>query len=101
MMPAPPDTLQLPEWRRLQDIENTKKYKGRQQGFPMQRNAGEGQDLPCDFVNHDAGRILNPQFTGNISSGANAHDQHNGGDYECRRDVPNRREQPWLPPPIG
>jgi len=45
--------LQLPYWRRLPDIEASKKHKTRQQAFPRNRGGNQRNQLPCNFINDD------------------------------------------------
>lgn len=45
--------FQLPHWRRLHDIEPTKKYKAREHGFPRHRGKQKRDPLASDFIDHD------------------------------------------------
>jgi hypothetical protein len=68
--------LQLPHWRRLHNIEGSKKYKTRQKTFPCHRSADERDQLARDFVNDDVLRIFiagcarNPGCRGNTDRGS-------------------------------
>ena len=67
--------LQSPDWKRLQNIEDTKKYKAREKGFPSERDGDQRDQLSGDFVNHDELRIFHagspryPRGGGNSDAG--------------------------------
>ena len=52
-------SLEQPNRRRLQNVEDTKKYKSSQKGFPSQRDGDEGNELTRHFVDDDELRIFN------------------------------------------
>ena len=45
--------LQLPNWRRLEDIEGSKEYKTRQKSFPRQGDGDQRDQLSGNLVNND------------------------------------------------
>ena len=67
--------LQSPDGKRLQNIEDTKKYKAREKSFPSQRDGDERDQLAGDFVDDDELRILHA---------GGARDQRGGGDADER-----------------
>jgi hypothetical protein len=64
-------------WR-LQNIEDTKKYKASEKSFPSEWNRDEGDELSGDFVNHDKLRIFLAGGAGHLCGGGDA-DQGDGG----------------------
>ena len=50
--------LQSPNRKRLQNIEDTEKYKAREKGFPSERNGDERNQLPGDFIDDDELRVF-------------------------------------------
>jgi hypothetical protein len=50
--------LQQADGRRLQDIEDTEKYKAREERFPSERDGDEGDQLASDLVYDDELRIF-------------------------------------------
>lgn len=103
--------FQLSNWRWLQNIEYTKKYKARKQRFPRQRSEQQRNPLPGNFVDDDELRILQFRSSRDASRGRNAggdcnHDQasQNSGlpgeretsaDAQPDEDRDQRRPSPW------
>ncbi len=44
------EPFQSPDWKRLQNIEDTKEYKAREKRFPFERDRDECDKLAGDFV---------------------------------------------------
>jgi len=68
--------LQLSHRRRLDDIEDTKKYKARQKRFPRQRNGDQSYQLAGDLVDHHKLRIFYSRAARDLRGRGNA-DQSN------------------------
>ncbi len=51
-------SLQSPNRKRLQNIEDTKEYKAREKGFPSQWDGDECNQLPGDFIDDDELRVF-------------------------------------------
>ena len=71
-------SLQLPHWRRLHDVEHSKKYKARKKTFPCERDRDQGDELARDLVDDDELRIFSYGGMCYASSGGDAdqRDQH-------------------------
>ena len=52
--------LQLSHRRRLDDIEDTKKYKARKKRFPRERHSDQSHQLARDLIDHHELRIFYP-----------------------------------------
>jgi len=63
------------DWRRLDDIEPSKKYKGQQQRLPRYRRRNQSNELAGNFVNHHKLGILQTTGTRDACSGGNS-DEH-------------------------
>ena len=46
------EAFELAYWRRLDDIERSKKYKAQQQRLPRDRRCNQSDELAGDFVDH-------------------------------------------------
>ena len=57
-------SLQLPDRRRLDDVEGSEKYKTRQKSFPLQRHLDQRNELSSNFIDYDKLRILHGCSTG-------------------------------------
>jgi len=84
--------LQLSHWRRLDDIEGTKKYKARQKRFPRQRHGDQCHQLTGYLINHHKLRIFCPGAARDPRSRRNRdqRDQYSHGD--CHRGARRRRK---------
>ena len=98
--PTARQALKLAHRRGLDDVERTKKYKGRQSVLPPEgRRADERNGLTGDFVDDDERRILNACFTRDDRGGGNANecrDRRKDRDIEVevRSKVMMREEEP-------
>ena len=52
------EPLQPANWKRFQNIEDTKEYKAREKRFPCERDGDEGDELAGDFIDDDELRIF-------------------------------------------
>ena len=75
--------LEPADRRRLQDIEDTKKYKAGEKSFPSERNSDEGDELPGNFVDHYELGIFEGGGAGNPGGGGDS-DQGDGGSGQDR-----------------
>ncbi len=66
-------SLQLPDRRRLDDIEGSKKYKAGEKSFPRQGDGNQGDELSGDLIDDHELRILGGVGAGDL-----------GGGRECR-----------------
>ncbi len=84
------NSFQLPHRRRLDDIEDTKKYKSREKRLPCERHGDESYELTSDLINHDKLRIFYPAPPRCLRRRRNTdeRDQHGQADR-------NRRSQRW------
>src|SRR5512144_3185955 len=57
--------FQTPERWRLHNVDDTKKYKARQQSFPIERRANERNQLARDFVDDNKTRIFSIRLARN------------------------------------
>jgi hypothetical protein len=64
-------SLQQADRRRLQDIENTKKYKACQKSFPSEWDGDERDQLARNFVDHDELWIFQTGCARNLRGGGN------------------------------
>ena len=78
-------SFQLPHRRRLDNIECSKKYKTREKSFPRERNGDQGDQLACDFVDHDKLRIFRCRGPRHSSGSGNAHQRDQRGQSDCDR----------------
>ena len=69
-------SLQLPYRGRLENIEDSKKYKTRQKSFPRQGYSYQCDELSRNLVDHHKLRVLHGGRTGNAAGGRNT-DQDN------------------------
>jgi len=44
--------FKLTHWRRLYNVESSKKYKAQQNRFPRERHCNHGDELSHDFIDH-------------------------------------------------
>ncbi len=74
--------FQLSHWRRFEDIEDTKKYKARQKGFPSQRYRDQSDQLAGHFIDHHKLRVFFPRTSRDPGCGRNAdeRDRESAGD---------------------
>lgn len=74
--------LQLPQRRRLDDIEGSKKYKTREKSFPRQGDGDQGDQLSGDLVDHDELGVFGRRRPGHAGGGGDAdqRDQRRQGD---------------------
>ena len=75
--------LQLPNRRRLNDIEGSEKYKTREKSFPCKRDRDQRDELSGDLINDNHLRIFAAQSSCDSRRSGNA-DQRQGdcqGDY--------------------
>jgi hypothetical protein len=109
--------LQLSHRRRLDDIEDTKKYKGRQKRFPRERHRNQRHQLTSNLIDHHKLRIFYPRTPRDPRSRRNPdqHDEQSQGncerstqarskrsaqcrpDQHCRRRSPGPRPRPHPP----
>lgn len=61
--------FQLAHRRRLDDIEDTKKYKTGEKSFPREGDGNQGDELPRDFVDDDKLRIFRTAGAANLRCG--------------------------------
>jgi len=75
-------SFQLAHRGRLDDIEDSKKNKTRQQRFPRERDGDQRRYLSGDFIDDDELRIFRGRGPGYASGGgdANQRDQNGQGD---------------------
>ncbi len=72
--------LQLPYRRRLQNVEDTKKYKAREEGFPTKRYGNQCDELASHFVDHYKLRIFDASSAYHTGSGGDSDERnHDGG----------------------
>ena len=50
--------LQLPDRRRLDDIEGSEKYKAREKSFPSERDGDDCNQLSCNFIDDYEFRVF-------------------------------------------
>jgi hypothetical protein len=78
------EAFELAYWRRLDDIERSKKYKAQQQRLPRDRRCNQSDELAGDFVDHHKLRIFataGPRH----SRGCRNSDQNCHESQYCRR----------------
>jgi len=51
-------SLQSPNRKRLQNIEDTEEYKAREKGFPSRRDGDERNQLSGNFIDDDELRVF-------------------------------------------
>jgi len=61
--------FQLANWRRLEDVEDSKKYKTGEKSFPRKRDGDEGDQLSGNFVDDDELRIFADGGAGDAGRG--------------------------------
>ncbi len=66
------EPLQPANWKRLQNIEDTEKYKAHEKCFPSERDGDERDELSGDFVDDDKLRVFFAVGTRNTSGRGNA-----------------------------
>jgi len=71
--------LQLSHGRRLDDVEDTKKYKARKKRFPRQRYCDQSHQLTRDLIDHDKLRIFCARTARDLRRGANANQRDQRG----------------------
>jgi len=64
--------LQLSHRRRLDDIEDTKKYKRRQKRFPRQRHADQSHELTRNLIDHHKLRIFSRRAARHLRCSGNS-----------------------------
>src|SRR5579864_9415160 len=72
-------SLQLPNRRRLKDIESSEKYKTGEESFPRERNGDQGDELSGNFVDDDELRIFDGCGVGDASGGRDADERDQRG----------------------
>jgi len=74
--------LQLPHRWRLDNVENTKKYKTQEESFPSERDGDQCDQLACNFVDYHKLWIFHARCACHLRSGGNP----NQRDQQCQRD---------------
>lgn len=64
--------FQLVNWRRLEDVEDSKKYKTGEKSFPRERDGDEGDQLSGNFVDDDELGVLSSAGAGDAGGGGDA-----------------------------
>lgn len=78
------EPLQPADWKRLQNIEDTKEYKAREERFPGERDSDERDQLAGDLVDDDELRIFGAVSAGDAGCGGDADEGDEGGcDDSC------------------
>ena len=75
--------LQQAERRRLQDIENTKKYKACEKSFPSEWDSDERDQLARNFVDHDELRIFQTGGARDPRGGGDSDERDQRGRCDC------------------
>ncbi len=85
--------LQLSHWRRLDDIEGTKKYKARQKRFPCERHGDQRHQLTCDLIDHHKLRIFYSGASRDPRSCRNADQRDRRSQRDRNRSAQRRRKR--------
>src|SRR5256885_1051937 len=87
-------TLQLTNRRRLQNVEDTKKYKAGEKGFPSEGDGNQRDQLTGDFVNHDELRIFQAGSQYHARSGGDSDQRYRKGGCNRRPGTSLQRDTP-------
>src|SRR6266571_2529967 len=87
------NAFQLPHRRWLQDVENTKEYKARQESFPRDWDANETNQLASDFVDHYKLRILQAGCARYARGGRDSNEHSYEGQNTCCCRLRGRRNR--------
>lgn len=77
------EPLQPPDGKRLQNIEDTEKYKAREKRFPSERDADERDKLAGDFIDDDELGVFYASCAGDYGCGGNAEEGDERGAQDC------------------
>jgi len=81
--------FQLSHRRRLDDVEDTKKYKAREKRFPRERHRDQSYQLTRNLIDHHKLRIFYARAACDLRGGRNADQRDHRGQCNC-----NGRSQP-------
>ena len=70
-------SFELSDGRRLEDVEDSKKYKTGEESFPRKWDGDEGYELSCYLVDDDEARIFYAGGVRNPCGGRNPHECDN------------------------
>ncbi len=73
------EPFQPADWKRLQDIEDTKEYKAGKKRFPSERDRDECDKLTGNFVDNDELRIFYARSARYARGGWDPDERDNGG----------------------
>ena len=71
--------FQLANWRRLEDVEDSKKYKTGEKSLPRERDGDEGDQLSGNFVDDDELGIFGGRGAGDAGRGGYADERDQDG----------------------
>ena len=71
--------FQLANWRRLEDVEDSKKYKTGEKSLPRKRDGDESDQLSGNFVDDDKLGIFGGGGAGNAGRGRDADQRDEDG----------------------
>jgi hypothetical protein len=77
------EPLQPPDWKRLQNIEDTEKYKAHEKRFPSQRDSNEGDKLPGDFIDDDELGVFYSSRPDDGGGSRNTDERYDRGCEDC------------------
>jgi len=84
--------LQLPHWRRLDDVEHSKKYKTREKSFPCERDGDQRDQLPCDLIDDHELRIFRGRCARHAGSSGDTDQRDQHGEDDGNRSSQGRRK---------
>ena len=71
--------FQLANWRRLEDVEDSKKYKTDEKSLPRQRDGDESDQLSGNFVDDDELGVFGSAGAGDAGRGGDADQRDQDG----------------------
>ena len=83
-------SFQLSDGRRLEDVEDSKKYKTGQKSFPFERDGDERDELAGDLVDDNEAGVFAGGGTGDAGSGGNTYegdDDREGDEDRCAHGI--------------
>jgi hypothetical protein len=86
------ESLQLPHWRRLDDVERSKKYKTREKSFPCEWDGDQRDQLACNLVDDNELRILHGCRACHTGRGRNTDERYQSGEGDGNRGAQGRRK---------
>jgi len=86
-------SFELSDGRRLEDVEDSKKYKTGEESFPRQWDGDEGYELPCHLVDDDEARIFHAGGARNLCGGRNPDECDYNGEHDGDRNAPGVRQK--------